>query len=83
MDIIIGMIAYYLQIFLLGDCIFTRKQFDTKKRGITFYYFILTKLNFKPNMYKVRFVADYIMPLLILGIAILWQIIAKKESIIF
>ena len=73
----------YLQIIFFGDCILTRKQFEVKKRSITFYYYILVKFGFKPNMYHVRFFADYIMPWIILGIALLWQISLNNQPQIY
>ncbi len=80
---VIGIVLYYLQILFLGDCVLTRRQFDVKKRGVTFYYFILTKLGLKPDMYRVRFVADYIMPWIILCIALLFQFAFHHKPLIF
>ncbi|HCJ52787.1 MAG: hypothetical protein A2898_04905 [Candidatus Kerfeldbacteria bacterium RIFCSPLOWO2_01_FULL_48_11] len=81
--IIIVILLYFLQIIFLGDCILTRHQFDVKKRGVTFYYFILVKLGFAPDMYRVRFVADYIMPPVILGVALTWQLALNNLPLIF
>ncbi|MBU0964618.1 hypothetical protein KKC06_06280 [Patescibacteria group bacterium] len=80
--IILGIIAYYLQLIFIGDCILTRQQFDVKKRSITFYYFLLKKIGFNPSQYRVRFASDYIMPWIILGIAFIWQIILNKNPLI-
>lgn len=81
--IIFGIIAYYLQIIFLGDCILTRRQFDVKKRGVTLYYFVLFKMGFRPDMYRVRFVADYIMPWVILGVAIILQLVLNFHPLIY
>lgn len=79
----IGILAYYLQIIFLGDCILTRRQFEVKKRSVTFYYFILVKMGFTPDMYRVRFIADYIMPWVILGIALLLQVVLKFQPFVY
>ena len=81
--IIIGIGLYYLQILIFGDCVMTRRQFKIKKRGVTFYYFILVKLGFKPDMYKVRWVADYVMPYVILVIALILQLSLHFQPLIF
>ena len=81
--IIIGIIVYYLQLIIFGDCILTLKQFNVKRRSVTFYYYILVKMGFKLNMYHVRFIADYIMPWIILGITLLWQIIFNIQPVLY
>jgi hypothetical protein len=78
----IGITAYFLQLFLLGDCILTRAQFHTNnKRGPTFYYYLLTKLGFKPDMQRVRWIADNVMPWIILGLALVLQVGFKFEPL--
>jgi hypothetical protein len=73
--ILIGIGLYFLQLLIWGDCILTRAQFETKnKRGPTFYYYLLTKLGFKPDMQRVRWIADNIMPWVILGLALILQV---------
>ena len=80
--IIVGIAVYFLQLFLLGDCILTRAQFETKnKRGPTFYYYLLIKLGFKPDMQRVRWIADNVMPWVILGGAVILQIGFKFEPL--
>lgn len=81
--IVTGIAVYYLQIIFLGDCILTRGQFEVKKRGVTFYYFILVKMGFKPDMYRVRWIADYIMPYVILGMAVALQVIFHVRPLVY
>ncbi|NTV22526.1 MAG: hypothetical protein HGB03_03100 [Candidatus Yonathbacteria bacterium] len=73
--ILIGIILYYLQLLLVGDCILTKWQFKSQRREMTFYAHVLEKLGFQFDRHKVRFTADYIMPGIILGIALLWQLL--------
>lgn len=81
--IVLGIILYYLQIIFLGDCVLTRRQFDIKKRSVTFYYFILTKIGFRPDMYRVRFIADYIMPPIILAVSLILQLALTKQPLLY
>ena len=81
--VIIGVILNYLQIRLLGDCILTRRQFDLKKRNVTFHYFILIKMGFKPALHRVRFVTDYIIPSVLISIAIVWQLLLSKQPLVY
>lgn len=80
--IIIGIAAYALQLLILGDCFMTRWQFGNKKRGPTFYYFLLVKMGFSPDMQRVRFIADYIMPPVILGLALVWQLALNNKPLV-
>jgi hypothetical protein len=77
--IVAGIFLYFMQLIFLGDCLLTRRQFFTKKRSITFYYYIITKFGFKPNGYHIRFLADYIMPPIILGWTLVWQLGFDKK----
>lgn len=80
--IVIGILLYFMQLIFLGDCLLTRRQFSTKKRSITFYYYIITKFGLKPSGYRIRFLADYIMPPIILGWALVWQLVFDKKPLI-
>ena len=71
--ILLFIFLYYLQLIVFRDCILTRKQFKTNKRSETFYHYYLSKLGFKLDKYKVRFTADYVIPWIILIVAIILQ----------
>ncbi|MFA5051567.1 MAG: hypothetical protein WC544_00710 [Patescibacteria group bacterium] len=80
--ILTGICLYFMQIAILGDCFMTRLQFSTKKRSVTFYYYLLVKFGFAPNGYRVRFLADYVMPPIILGFALVWQLALDKSPLL-
>ncbi len=69
--IVLGIGLYYLQLLLMGDCVLTKWQFSTTEREITFYSHVLEKMSFNFDRQRVRFVADYIMPWIILVIALI------------
>jgi len=77
--ILFFILLYYLQLIIIGDCIITKKQFKTKKREITFYSFLLENIGFKFNRKKIRYLVDYILPWIILSIALIWQLILKQH----
>ena len=71
--IAVGIGVYYLQLILFKNCILTTLQFNEKERDTTFYSYYLTKLGFNINKTKLRLFLDYIMPWLILAVALPWQ----------
>lgn len=71
--IILGIIAYYLQLIIFKDCVLTKAQFSTTSREITMYSVVLEVIGFKVNRKIVRLFADYIFPCAILGIALILQ----------
>ncbi len=80
--IILGIIVYYLQLIILGDCMLTKKQFRTKKRSITFYWYYGRKIFPKLDMIKVKFYADWIFPYIILALAIIIQVVLEYKPLI-
>jgi|SRR5260221_11853694 len=79
--IIIGFLLYHLQLKIFDECVLTAIQFDTKKAS--FYHYYLTKLGFKLNKKKVMFVVGNIMPLIILLVAIVYQLVLKNHVPVF
>ena len=74
--ILVFILLYYLQLFLFGDCILIKKQFNTKKREMTIYPQILENFGFKVNRKTLVFISDYVFPWIILIFALIWQILA-------
>lgn len=68
---------YYLQLLIFGNCILTIKQFKIKNRDKSVYAYILKNLGFKFNEKNVANFVDFILPWIILLIAIYRQIILK------
>ena len=73
--ILVFILLYYLQLFLFGDCILIKKQFNTKKREMTIYTQILENFGFKVNRKTLVFISDYVFPWIILIFALIWQIL--------
>ena len=80
--IILGIATYYTQLLIAGDCMLTRKQFKTKKRSVTFYWYYGRKIFPRLDMMKVKFCADWVFPYIILGVALILQIVLKYRPII-
>lgn len=81
--IVIGILFYYLQLLLIKDCFLTKIQFNTQKREITMYSYILESLGINLSRSKIRFFADWVLPYLILLIALILQNILNFEPLIF
>jgi hypothetical protein len=69
--ILAGIFIYYFQLIILKEDFLTRLNFKTKERGqMTFYSFILEKINIKIDRKRVQLTADYIFPWLIFLISL-------------
>lgn len=72
--IILGfIILYYIQLAIFGNCILTLQQFKSKKRKKTRYGFTLEELGIKINGKSLSRFTDYILPWIVLGLAIFLQ----------
>ncbi len=80
--IIVATILLFIQYSLIGGCVLNKVQFDNTK-DITFLYPYLTMLGLKLNPYKFRIFIRYILPFILLFIAIIWQLVLKKSPLIF
>jgi len=80
--ILIGVILLISQYLLFNFDIFNKLQFG-KEEYLTFYTKYLEYFGFRPNRKKLRIFMWYIMPFIILIIALIWQIIFDKIPLIF
>jgi len=74
--LIIGCI-YEIQIFALGNCVLTQMQF--KKKEASFYEYYLSKLGFRPQRKTLDIMLTYVIPILVLLTALLWQLLLKRK----
>lgn len=75
-------ILYYLQLLILGNCVLTTLQFKGKNRDTTFYWYYLDKMGLKFSKTKVRLVVDFIIPPLLILIAVTYQLILNNSPVI-
>jgi len=77
--ILAGIFVYYVQLVLLKEDFFTKRNFNTKNRGeMTFYSFILEKIGINIDRKRMQLISDYIFPWIIFAIAYYWQIYLTK-----
>jgi hypothetical protein len=69
----LGVILNYVQILIFKGCVLSLAQFEDKKQ--TFHEWYLRKLRFKPNRNILNFVLRYIIPFVLLGIAVMYQLV--------
>jgi hypothetical protein len=75
--ILIGILLYYAQNMILGGCILTRAQFGSNREG--FYYYYLKKLGLRLDQRQTTFIVDYVIPVIILSVAIACQEVFGKR----
>ena|SRR3989344_3983625 len=80
--IAIGVLLLYVQQILIDGCFLTHFQFG-RDRYMTFYYHYLTLLGFEVNKKNLKFLMAYIMPLVILIIAMVLQLIFNINPLLF
>jgi len=80
--ILLGVVVLLTQFVVLKKCILTTLQFGDKKY-ITFYTLYLEKLGLKFNRKKLYILMRYIMPFIVLLVALIWQILLKHKPIFF
>ena len=78
--VLLGVIANYIQIFILGGCVLSHAQFEDKKQ--TFHEWYLRKLGFKPNRKVLNFSLRYVVPFVLLGLAIVFQILFQVKVLV-
>lgn len=71
--IIVGVAIYYLQLLILGNCVLTRWQFQSREIEISFYAHVLEKFGLRFNHRTVSAITDYVIPWIVLLIALIWQ----------
>ena len=75
--IVSGIFFYYLQLIILKEDFFTKRNFGTKVRGeMTFYSFVLEKIGINIDRKRMQLISDYLFPWIILAIAYYWQIVS-------
>ena len=75
--ILFGILLYYAQNMISGGCILTKAQFGSNQEG--FYYHYLKKLGLRLDQRQTNFVVDYVIPVIILSVAILCQEVFGKR----
>ena len=71
--ILIGICLGYMQLFLFKGCIFTRFELGSTEETFRGHYF--RKIGFKINSKKLKLFFYWIEPIMILSLAIIWQVI--------
>ena len=70
--VLIGVALNYLQIFIFKGCVLSLAQFEDKKQ--TFHEWYLRKFGFTPSRAVLNFILRYIIPFVILGTAVIYQL---------
>ena len=76
----IGVILNYTQILIFKGCVLSLAQFEDKKQ--TFHEWYLRKFGLKPNRAVLNFVLRYIIPFILLGIAVVYQLVLNIHVLV-
>ena len=80
--IIVATILLSIQYYFAGGCILNKAQFDNTK-DVVFLYPYLKMLGLKFSQYKLKIFIRYILPFILLFIAIIWQIFLNNSPLLF
>jgi len=69
----LGVVVNYIQILIIGGCVLSHAQFEDK--GQTFHEWYLKKFGLKVNRKILNRVLRYIVPFVLLGLAVLIQVV--------
>lgn len=75
--ILVGVALNYIQILIFKGCVLSHAQFEDKKQS--FHEWYLRKLGLKPNRQILNFSLRWIIPLVLLGFALVLQVILKLD----
>ena len=70
--VLAGAILNYIQILIFKGCVLSRAQFEDKTQ--TFHEWYLRKFGFKPHRSVLNFILRYVVPFVLLGIAVIFQL---------
>lgn len=76
----LGIIANYIQILIVGGCVLSHAQFEDK--GQSFHEWYLKKFGLKVNRRILNVVLRWVIPFLLLAIAILFQVVAHVKVLV-
>jgi hypothetical protein len=80
--ILVVIILLWLEYFILGSCFLTQKQFGKEDKDMTFWFYMLRKLKINTNKRKLKIFVRYILPIIIIFLAIISQELFKNKPLI-
>lgn len=82
--ILVMVVIYRLQLFVFGGCVLTILEQKNKSAGEanSFHRYYLTKAGINVSHKRMMFIVDYVVPVLLLIIALVWQVWLGKKTLI-
>lgn len=78
--VLVGVILNYIQILIFDGCVLSHAQFEDKKQ--TFHEWYLRKIGLRPNRTALNFTLRYIVPFLLLGLAVFFQVTFNQQVLV-
>ncbi len=79
--IVLGSVVLIIQYYLFDGCLLNKAQFNDTSE--VFLYPYLTMLGLKINRYFFRIFIRYVLPIILVVFAIIWQVILGIDPLIF
>lgn len=84
--VLVGLVGYFLQLAVYGDCILTRWQYGEPGSGqprVTFFSRAFERIGVHVSRRTVVIVADYLVPPLVFAAALYHQVILGNSPLLF
>ena len=65
---------YYVQLMIFGACILSMMEFNSGEVRKSFFEHYLSRFGFQFNERKLSLILDYVVPLIIITLALFWQL---------
>lgn len=78
--VVLGVGLYYIQLLVFGWCVLSLAQFDREK--ISFHEWYMTKLGIKVNRKRLNFALTWIIPFVIVALAVITQIVLHITPVV-
>lgn len=82
--VLLSVFIFYAQLAVMGPCILTKIQFQTRDPSASFYHHYLTEhLGLNLSRKRVESFVVKVVPWIIFLMSTIWQILLKKKPLIF
>lgn len=79
--IVFGSLILIIQYYIFGGCVLNKVQFDDANE--VFLYPYITMIGLRISRYFFRIFIRYILPLILISLAVIWQVILGIKPLIF
>ena len=78
--VLTGVILNYIQVLIFKGCVLSHAQFEDK--GQSFHEWYLRKFGLKPNRTVLNIALRYVIPFVLLGLALIFQVLLRFHVLV-